>query len=119
MASRISRANFSLVGGPKNLSRRPMGFPLPLPGPTRAAQLRGCHSKNSHIRSLADTFLVDLPSSVRRGVPRQRAASAPSESQVFPLMDGQPDLLRAAPPPVVPQQPTLAVENRVRLVHGV
>src|SRR5262249_14597787 len=42
-----------------------------------------------------------------------------SEAEIFAVVDYRPDLLDAAPTPVVPQQPSLAVEDRIRLVHRV
>src|SRR5262245_35210580 len=44
---------------------------------------------------------------------------AGSEAEVFALVDRYPDLLDAAFTPVVPQQPTPPIEDRIRLVHGV
>src|SRR5579862_2946584 len=42
-----------------------------------------------------------------------------SKAEAFAVVDCHPDLLNPAPPPVVPQQPPLPVEDGVRLVHGV
>src|SRR3954454_6563895 len=42
-----------------------------------------------------------------------------SESQTLPLVGRQSDLLDPAPPPVVPQQPLPAVEDRKGLVDGI
>jgi hypothetical protein len=42
-----------------------------------------------------------------------------SKAQLRAVVRGQPDLLDATSATVVPQQPTLPVENRKRLVNGV
>src|SRR5262249_39930609 len=58
--------------------------------------------------------------------PPRRAAFLPSqqqspasEAQILALVKRQPDLFNATLATVVPQQPSLPVENRIRLVNGV
>src|SRR5262245_14661942 len=60
-----------------------------------------------------------LARSVRAGSVPDAPQKAGLESQILPLMQRQPDLLDAALATVVPEQPLLAIEDRIWFVNSV
>src|SRR5262249_61277546 len=67
----------------------------------------------------SQSLMIPYPPAARVGGPGGPAPRPGSEAEVFAVVDRHPDLLDAAPPPVVPQQPTPPSEDRIRLIDGV